>query len=405
MGSLRGKRLILGISGGIAAYKSAELVRLLRAAGAEVQVAMTRSACDFITPLTMQALSGRPVATDGGDPVTPAGMDHIDLARWCDATMIAPASADFLGQLALGLADNLLAGLCLALETPLVVAPAMNSAMWQHPATQAHVDRLSERGVRIAGPAEGDQACGEIGPGRMLEPPQLLEEARALFLSGRLGGLSLLVTAGPTHEPLDPVRYLGNRSSGRMGYAVAQAAAEAGANVTLASGPTALPAPEDVRLLTFVTAEQLRKLVLAEAASSDIFVSAAAVADYRFRHVAEDKIKRSGETLRLELEPAPDVLAEVAGTRPRPFIVGFAAETSDVRANAQRKLRNKRTDMVVANRVGWQEGFGDVETELEVFWKDGMADLGRGRKERLARELIRIVGQHYHAQRPGSHPG
>ncbi len=395
---LRGKRLLIGITGSVAAYKSAELVRLLRSRGAAVRVAMTREATRFITPLTMRAVSGQEVCVQD-EAAAGHGMDHIELARWCDAALIAPATADFLARIAHGHANDLLSALCLALRAPLLAAPAMNSSMWAHPATRENVALLSGREVRFWGPASGPQACGETGTGRMLEPAELVARLSQFFATGRLSGRSVLVTAGPTWEPIDPVRYLGNRSSGHMGYAIARAAAEGGAGVTLISGPVALQRPERMHCLEITTAEELRRAALAEAGRHDIFVSAAAVADYRCRIARQEKLKKGGE-LCLRLEPNPDVLAAVAQLDPPPFLVGFAAETERVAENARGKLRQKRLDMIVANQVGWEQGFGDRESELEVFWDGGHVRLDKGPKDRLARQLVGIVADRYDARHP-----
>jgi len=395
---LRGKRLLIGITGSVAAYKSAELVRLLRSRGAAVRVAMTREATRFITPLTMRAVSGQEVCVQD-EAAAGHGMDHIELARWCDAALIAPATADFLARLAHGHANDLLSALCLALRTPLLAAPAMNSSMWAHPATRENVALLSAREVRFWGPASGPQACGETGTGRMLEPAELVARLSQFFATGRLSGRSVLVTAGPTWEPIDPVRYLGNRSSGHMGYAIARAAAEGGAGVTLISGPVALERPQRMHCLDVTTAEELRQAALAEAGRNDIFVSAAAVADYRCRIVRREKLKKGGE-LCLRLAPNPDVLAAVAQLDRPPFLVGFAAETERVEENARGKLRQKRLDMIVANQVGWEQGFGDRESELDVFWDGGHVRLDKAPKDRLARQLVGVVADRYDARHP-----
>ncbi|MFP5506980.1 MAG: bifunctional phosphopantothenoylcysteine decarboxylase/phosphopantothenate--cysteine ligase CoaBC, partial [Gammaproteobacteria bacterium] len=348
---LSNKRILLGVSGGIAAYKSAELVRRLREAGAEVRVVMTAGATRFITPLTLQALSGQPVRTELFDAAAEAAMGHIELARWADLVLIAPASANTLARLAQGLADDLLSTLCLATRAPLLVAPAMNNAMWEHPATQANLSLLRERGVRACGPASGSQACGETGPGRMLEPAELVAAVAAQFQTGALAGLRVLVTAGPTREAIDPVRYISNRSSGKMGYAVAQAAAEAGARVVLVSGPTALPAPARVDCVRVETAAEMHAAVMARVADCDIFVAAAAVADYRPRAAAAHKLKKKSATLPLELERTRDILADVAARPPAPFTVGFAAETERLAEHARAKRMAKSLDMIAANLV------------------------------------------------------
>ena len=415
MNNLTNKRILLGVTGGIAAYKSAELVRRLREQGAEVRVVMTRGACEFITPLTMQALSGREVHTELLDHVAESGqgggMGHIELARWCDVVLVAPASANFIARLAHGMADDLLSTLCLATTAPVVIAPAMNQQMWLNIATQENIATLGQREIKIVGPAEGSQACGEIGPGRMLEPEQLMLETSQLFSTGLLADLKIVVTAGPTREAIDPVRYITNHSSGRMGYAVARAAAEAGANVTLISGPVSIEPPHQVRHISVETADQMRDVVMSDIIESDIFVAAAAVADYSCADVAEQKIKKKAEDLSLLLRKNPDILAEVAGLPQAPFTVGFAAETENLLDNARMKLQNKKLDMIAANQVGEGLGFNVDENELQVFWqardqaqKNQTEEnqiikhqtLERATKEKLARQLIKVIANHYY---------
>ncbi|RKZ46646.1 MAG: bifunctional phosphopantothenoylcysteine decarboxylase/phosphopantothenate--cysteine ligase CoaBC [Gammaproteobacteria bacterium] len=420
MNNLTNKRILLGVTGGIAAYKSAELVRRLREQGAEVRVVMTRGACEFITPLTMQALSGREVHTELLDHVAESGqgggMGHIELARWCDVVLVAPASANFIARLSHGMADDLLSTLCLATTAPVVIAPAMNQQMWMNIATQENIATLGQREIRIAGPAEGEQACGEIGPGRMLEPEQLILETSQLFSTGILADLKIVVTAGPTREAIDPVRYITNHSSGQMGYAVARAAAEAGADVTLVSGPVSIEPPRQVRHISVDTADQMRDAVMSDIITSDIFVAAAAVADYRCADVAEQKIKKKSEDLQLLLQKNPDILAEVASLPQGPFTVGFAAETENLLDNARIKLQNKKLDMIAANQVGEGLGFNTDENELQVFWQAGEQGqnnqtgknqtrenqtikhqtLERAPKEKLARHLIKVIANHYY---------
>ncbi|RME34517.1 MAG: bifunctional phosphopantothenoylcysteine decarboxylase/phosphopantothenate--cysteine ligase CoaBC [Gammaproteobacteria bacterium] len=393
MSSLSGQHILLGVSGGIAAYKSCELVRLLRRAGAEVRVVMTRGATGFVTPLSFQALSGNPVRCELFDPEAEAGMGHIELARWADKVVIAPASADLLARLALGLADDLLATLCLATTAPIAVAPAMNRVMWEHPATAAHVESLRGRGVTILGPAEGEQACGEEGPGRMVEPQAIIDHLAAI--PGPLEGVRVLVTAGPTREALDPVRFLGNRSSGRMGYALAEAARDAGAVVTLVSGPVALPAPQGVETVRVEDARQMHEAVMARIGGVDLFIAAAAVADYRPKAPAADKIKKTHEGLTVELVRNPDILAEVAALQEGPFTVGFAAETSDLEAHAREKLERKGCDLVVANRVGEGLAFDQEENEVLLLWRGGSEHLPRQPKRALARQLIERIARRY----------
>lgn len=400
MGTLNGRRIVLGVTGGIAAYKSADLVRRLRERGAEVRVVMTRSAREFVTPLTFQALSDRPVHTELLDPAQEAAMGHIELARWGDAIVVAPASANFLARLAHGEASDLLSALCLAADVPVFAAPAMNRQMWDNAATQSNVNILAGRGVLLLGPADGSQACGEVGPGRMVEPLQIVERLERHFASGLLAGLNVLVTAGPTREAIDPVRFISNRSSGRMGYAVARAAREAGAAVTLVTGPAAIEPPEQVRVVRVTSAEEMRAAVLRDAAGVDILVAAAAVADYRPRVTAERKIKKEEPVLELELERAPDILAEIAGLPRRPFTVGFAAETEKLRERAIGKLDAKKLDMIAANQVGGEFGFESEDNALEVFWRGGGASLARAAKDRLARELVRLIAERFHAKNP-----
>ena len=393
-------RILLGVTGGIAAYKSADLVRRLRERGAEVQVVMTAGARRFVAPLTFQAVSGRSVRTDLWDPAAEAAMGHIELARWPTCVVVAPASADFLARLAHGLADDLLTTLCLATDAPLVVAPAMNRLMWANAATQANVATLRARGVEVLGPASGDQACGETGPGRMLEPHEIAE---ALFAAGSarakgpLAGRKVVVTAGPTRERIDPVRFITNRSSGKMGFAVAEAARDAGAEVVIVSGPVNVPTPHGVRRVDVETAEQMLEAVQAEIADTDVFIASAAVSDYRAREVAEHKIKKTREQLVLELARTPDILATVAAGSPRPFVVGFAAETQDVERHALAKLENKKLDMIAANRVGEGLAFDCDDNALTVYWKDGRRELERAPKCQLANALIDVIVERYAA--------
>ena len=400
MNNLVQKRILLGVTGGIAAYKSAELIRRLREQGAEVRVVMTRAACEFITPLTMQALSDRPVHTELLDPGAEVAMGHIELARWCDVVLVAPASANFLARLAHGQADDLLSTLCLATSAPLLLAPAMNQQMWINEATQTNMAILQDRGIHLFGPAEGDQACGETGPGRMLEPGELLIHVNAAFKTDLLTQKRLLVTAGPTREAIDPVRYISNQSSGRMGYAVARAALEAGAEVTLVSGPSVLAPPDRVRLISVLTAEQMRTAVMENIEDLNIFIAAAAVADYRCEHIARQKLKKKDKAneITLTLQKTPDILAEVASLPRAPFTVGFAAETERLEKNAMQKLRTKQLDMIAANKVGKDLGFDHEENALSVFWQDGSIELVRTSKEKLARQLVRVIAEQYNAK-------
>jgi len=402
---MQGKHILLGVTGGIAAYKSADLVRRLRERGAEVQVAMTAAAREFVGPITFQALSGRPVRTDLWDSAAEAAMGHIELARWADLVLVAPASADFLARLAGGKADDLLATLCLATEAPIAVAPAMNRIMWSNAATVANAAVLRQRGVHVLGPAEGEQACGEVGEGRMLEPQELADCVAGLLPGdGPLSGRRVLVSAGPTRERIDPVRFISNRSSGKMGFAVAQAAREAGAEVVLVSGPVVVPTPPGVRRVDVESAEAMLAAVQSEVAQADIFISTAAVADYRPASPADRKIKKTSDRLHLDMERTVDVLATVAARPERPFVVGFAAETESVEQNARAKLLKKNLDMIAANEVGHTKGFDCEDNHLVVLWRNARRDLGSGPKLALARELVRLIAESYAASLAGTRP-
>ena len=391
---MQGKRILLGVTGGIAAYKSPDLVRRLRDRGAEVQVVMTGGAREFVTPTTFQAVSGRTVRSDLWDAAAEAAMGHIELARWADAVLIAPASADCLARLATGQANDLLSTLCLATEAPIAVAPAMNHVMWANAATRANVATLAQRGVQVFGPAEGDQACGEIGEGRMLEPVDLAERVLALLpASGALAGRRVLITAGPTRERIDPVRFVSNRSSGKMGFAVAQAAREAGATVVLVAGPVSLPTPAGVARIDVESAADMLAAVLRELPGTDIFISTAAVADYRPARAAEQKIKKTAESLELAMERTTDVLATVAARADRPYAVGFAAETESVEQNARTKLMKKNLDMIAANEVGHDKAFDCDDNQLIVLSRNGRHELPRAGKLTLARGLIALIEQ------------
>jgi len=399
MNALANRNVLLGITGGIAAYKTAELTRLLVTAGASVRVAMTSAAQTFITPLTLQALSGNPVHTDLLDPAAEAAMGHIELARWADVVLIAPASADFMARIAHGHANDLLSTLCLATRAPLALAPAMNTQMWLHPATQANCDLLAARGATLLGPGEGDLACGETGPGRMLDPGELFDAFPALLGNGVLAGLRVLVTAGPTREAVDPVRYLSNRSSGKMGFAVAAAAVRAGARVTLVSGPVALAAPAGTTRIDVESAAEMRTAVQGAVSDCDIYIGTAAVADYRPQRVATEKVKKNAASLNLELERTEDILAEVAARENGPFTVGFAAETEKVVDYARAKLEAKGLDLVAANRVGDGLAFDCDDNELELIWQEGGLRLPRAPKPELARQLVEHIAERYHATR------
>ena len=405
MSNQTNKRVLLGVSGGIAAYKSPDLVRRLRERGHEVRVVMTRGAQDFITPLSLQAVSGQAVHTMLLDERAEAAMGHIELARWADVVLIAPATADIIARLAHGLADDLLTTLCLATEAPIVLAPAMNHRMWVAPATQANVKTLTTRGVRLLGPGSGDQACGEVGEGRMLEPAQLAADLDADVPAGPgdtgLAGLGVLITAGPTREAIDPVRYISNHSSGKMGYAVAAAARAAGASVILVSGPSDLPVPPGVERVQVESAAEMRDAVLSRVDGCDIFIAAAAVADYRPAKKSEQKIKKKASALEIALVRNPDILAEVAAGDHAPFTVGFAAETEKLEAHARDKLERKSLDMIAANVVaGANPVFGVDTNRLRVFWRDGELDLGESLKTELAQQLVALVVERFREKHP-----
>jgi len=390
---LDGKKVLLGVTGGIAAYKSPDLVRRLRERGAEVQVVMTAGASRFVEPLTFQAVSGRPVRDHLWDEDAEAAMGHIELARWADLVLVAPASADFIARLTAGLADDLLATLCLATEAPIAIAPAMNRAMWAGAATRDNIERLRARGVRVLGPGLGDQACGETGTGRMLEPVDLADRAAAVLApaAGPLGGRHVVITAGPTREAIDPVRYITNRSSGKMGFAIARAARAAGARVTLISGPVYLPAPAGVQRVDVESAQDMLDATEEAVADADIFIAAAAVSDYRPLEAAAQKIKKSAAEMTLVLSRAPDILATVADRPDRPFTVGFAAETERLEEHARAKLEKKRLDMIAANLVGPGVAFDCEDNELLVLWPDGQARLPRCGKGELAERLMALI--------------
>lgn len=386
MTNISGKRILLGVTGGIAAYKAAELTRLFIKAGADVRVVVTEAASRFVTPATFQALSGKPVYTDMWDARVPDGMGHIELSRDRDAIVVAPATTDFLGKLANGLGDDLLSALCLARRCPLLVAPAMNVEMWQNAATQRNVERLRADGVAILGPTQGDHADREGGMGRMLEPEEIFAEVAAALGPKAFSGKKVLVTAGPTYEPIDTVRGITNLSSGKMGYAVARAAVEAGAEVTLISGGTALPAPAGVERVEVLTAREMHREVMARAKQADVFISVAAVADYHPVDPKSHKIKRGNGKLSLELAPNPDILGEVAALPKGPFCVGFAAETENLEENAQIKRKEKGIPLLAANLA--QETFGKDDNALTLFDDRGVHELPRAPKIVVARQLV-----------------
>ena len=399
-----GTRILLGVTGGVAAYKSPELVRRLRDRGAQVQVVMTPGACKFVSPLTFQAVSGRRVRDDLWDEGAEAAMGHIELARWADLVLVAPATAHFMGVLTAGLAEGLLSTLCLATQAPVILAPAMNQAMWLHPSVQANRGRLEKRGVRCLGPAHGDQACGEDGPGRMIEPEDLVKTVfrePAKLGSRSLKNLRAVITAGPTREPIDPVRYITNRSSGKMGFALAAAAQRAGAEVVLVSGPVFMPTPPGVRRVDVETAEEMYAQVHRHIGEADLFIGCAAVSDYKPEAVAGHKIKRTGATMNLELVRSPDTLASVAELENGPFTVGFAAETRNLAENAQRKMVRKGLDMIAANRVGRDCGFDHETNSLLVLWESGEVKLDQASKPAVAARLVQLIAERYHAVRSG----
>ena len=395
-----GPRIILGVTGGIATYKSPDLVRRLRERGAQVQVVMSRGARAFVSPITFQAVSGGRVRDELWDEASEAAMGHIELARWADLVLVAPATAHCLGSLAAGLASDLLTTLCLATEAQIILAPAMNQAMWSNPAVQENRESLERRGVRFLGPAEGDQACGEVGPGRMMEPLDIVRsvfEKPARFSSQSLKGLTVIVTAGTARDRIDPVRYITNRSSGKMGFALAAAAEEAGAKVILVSGPVSMATPQGVERLDVETAEEMYASVHARVSEADLFIACAAVSDYKPETEADEKLKRTQKTLNLELIRSPDTLASVAELKDGPFTVGFAAETQNVSENARSKLTRKGLDMIAANQVGRDCGFDQETNSLMVFWDNDEVDLERASKPVLAGRLIHLIAARYRA--------
>ena len=415
--SLHNKNILLGVCGGIAAYKSAELVRRLQDAGASVRVVMTKAATEFVTPLTFQALSGYPVHTELLDPEAEAAMGHIELARWADLMLIAPATANTIARLSSGQSDDLLSAIYLATQSIVAIAPAMNHVMWSADATQLNLQQLINQKVHVFGPASGSQACGETGEGRLLEVSELVNACSQLFSSGKLQGVKVLITAGPTFEPIDPVRYIGNRSSGRMGFAIAEAAIEQGASVTLIAGPVHLASPEHSTRIDIQTAQQMYDAVMHNIADQDIFISTAAVADYRPTLAQDEKIKKTDTEFSIALTRNPDILSSVAALDAPPFTLGFAAETHDVRNHALQKLQKKKLNMIAANQVGFSadqqsneqdSGFNSEYNALHVFWQNPNADESSPsfnelkfelkRKTQLARQLIELLATHYQTQ-------
>jgi phosphopantothenoylcysteine decarboxylase/phosphopantothenate--cysteine ligase len=395
MQSIHKKKIVLGITGGIAAYKSAELLRLLMKAGAEVRVVMSPAAREFIQPLTFQALSGHRVYTDIFDSEAESAMDHIELARWADLMLIAPASADFIAKFNQGFADNILLTLCLASAGPIAIAPAMNQQMYASPSTEENLQSLTARGVHIWGPASGEQACGDIGLGRMLEAEQLTQLVQSYFQPGILHGRRVLITAGPTREAIDPVRYITNRSSGKMGYALATAAAESGAEVTLISGPVSIQVPPGVNIVKVESALDMYDAVMQRVDESDIFIACAAVADYRVREQAPQKIKKANEVMQLSLTRNPDIVASVAALDSPPFTLGFAAETENVEQYAAEKRSRKKLDLIAANRVGGNSGFENDSNEILVLGENYRQPLALAGKLQIARQLIQIVAEKF----------
>lgn len=392
MQTLAGKKILLGISGGIAAYKCAELTRRLIERGAQVQVVMTKAAKEFITPLTMQAVSGRPVSDSLLDPAAEASMGHIELAKWADLVLLAPATADLIARMSAGMGNDLLTTLVLATDSPVAVSPAMNQQMYRNVATQENIATLARRGMHIWGPAAGEQACGDVGPGRMLEPMQLVHLCEQFFQPKLLAGKSVLITAGPTREAIDPVRYISNHSSGKMGFALANAAAQLGAKVTLVSGPVSLNTPAGVERINVASAQEMHDAVMAHAPSHDAFISCAAVADYRPENVASQKLKKTenNDQMTINMVKNPDIVATVANmTEQRPFTVGFAAETNDVETYARGKLVKKNLDMICANNVSVEgQGFNSNDNAITLFWPEGEQALALESKEALSFRVL-----------------
>ena len=392
MRSLSQKRIILGITGGIAAYKSAEIARRLQDQGAEVRVIMTESAQEFIRPLTLQALTGKPVHTDLLDPEAEAAMGHIELARWADALLVAPATANFIAALSQGIANDLLTTVCLAATGKMVVAPAMNQAMWSQPASKENIARLKQRGITIFEPDNGIQACGDIGPGRLQQPDAIVDQFSRIFESNALSGKKVVITAGPTREAIDPVRYISNHSSGKMGYALASAMVDAGASVTLISGPVSIESPERCKLVSVNSAHDMLEAASSAVETADIFISAAAVADYYVAEVAPQKIKKKSDKMSLNLLKTPDIVAILSKNNPKLFVVGFAAETDQVESRAREKLIGKKLDAVIANDVSRSDiGFNSDDNEALWIDADSCKSLSKKNKTQLAREIAVLI--------------
>ncbi|NVD05354.1 bifunctional phosphopantothenoylcysteine decarboxylase/phosphopantothenate--cysteine ligase CoaBC [Vibrio sp. JPW-9-11-11] len=403
MQTLAGKKILLGISGGIAAYKCAELTRRLIERGAEVQVVMTHAAKEFITPLTMQAVSGRPVSDSLLDPAAEASMGHIELAKWADLVLLAPATADLIARTAAGMGNDLLTTLILATDSPIAVSPAMNQQMYRNIATQENIATLERRGMHIWGPAAGEQACGDVGPGRMLEPMQLVERCEHFFADKPLKGQSVVITAGPTLEAIDPVRYISNHSSGKMGFALAEAAQRLGANVSLIAGPVTLATPAGVKRIDVDSAQNMYNAAMQHATSSDVFIGCAAVADYRPERIAEQKIKKTDDSdhMTIKMVKNPDIIASVAAlTEHRPFTVGFAAETQQVENYALSKLVNKQLDLICANDVSVAgQGFNSNHNAITLYWKEGKQSLTLASKQQIAHQIMMTVAEKLDAKR------
>lgn len=397
MQTLAGKKILLGISGGIAAYKCAELTRRLIERGAQVQVVMTNAAKEFITPLTMQAVSGRPVSDSLLDPAAEASMGHIELAKWADLVLLAPATADLIARMSAGMGNDLLTTLVLATDSPIAVSPAMNQQMYRNIATQENIATLERRGMHIWGPAAGEQACGDVGPGRMLEPMQLVELCEQFFADKPLKGQSVVITAGPTREAIDPVRYISNHSSGKMGFALAEAANKLGAKVTLIAGPVSLATPAGVERIDVDSAQSMYDEAMQHATTNDVFIGCAAVADYRPATVAEQKIKKTDDSdqMTISMVKNPDIIASVAAlTENRPFTVGFAAETQDVETYARGKLVKKKLDLICANDVSVEgQGFNSNDNAITVYWHDGKQSLTLASKQQIAHQIIMTVAE------------
>jgi phosphopantothenoylcysteine decarboxylase/phosphopantothenate--cysteine ligase len=395
MSDIEGRRVLLGVTGSIAAYKSPDIVRRLKEQGAEVRVVLTASAEKLVSPTVFQAVSGEAVRGDIWDEKAEAAMGHIELAKWTDLILIAPATANLIAQLAAGSAENLLTTICLASEAPLTIAPSMNQAMWRDAATQNNCEVLRKRNITFIGPDDGEQACGDTGPGRMSEPADIVNRLARGGMAGRLEGLRIMVSAGPTREAIDPVRFISNRSSGKMGFAVARAAADAGAKVTLIAGPVNLPTPPGVERVDVETTQQMCDAALERVIGMDIYIGAAAISDYRPVQVATQKIKKTADTFVLEMLRSPDLLATIAGLDDCPFTVGFAAETENLEQHATDKLKRKKLDMIVANLVGENLCFDADDNEAVVLWQDGRQPLPRVSKQELARQLVEVIASRY----------